>query len=56
MGTNHKQTKSKANAIATAWGTLANADSFGGHTLAQFQQLLTDAQNKSVTLATLGKR
>ena len=53
MGTNHKQTKSKANAIVTAWNTLANADSFGGLTLAQFQQLQTDAQNKSATLTTL---
>ena len=53
MGTNHKQTKSKANAIATAWSTLANADSFGGLTLAQFQQLQTDAQSKSATLATM---
>ena len=53
MGTKHKQTKSKANAIATAWSTLANADSFGGLTLVQFQQLQTDAQNKSDTLTTL---
>ena len=53
MGTNHKQTKSKANAIATAWSTLAKDDSFGGLTLAQFQQLQTDAQNKSATLTTL---
>ena len=53
MGTNHKQIKSKANAIASAWGTLAGTDSFGGLTLAQFQQLQTDAQNKSATLTTL---
>ena len=53
MGTKHKQTKSKANAIATAWATLANAESFGGLTLAQFQQLQTNAQNKSATLATM---
>ena len=53
MGANHKQTKSRANAIATAWSTLANADSFGGLTLAQFQQLQADAQNKSATLTNL---
>jgi len=53
MGANHKQAKSKANAIAVAWSTLANADSFGGYTLAQFQQVLADAQNKSATLGTL---
>jgi len=39
--------------MASAWGTLASADSFGGHTLAQFQQLQTDALNKSATLATM---
>ena len=53
MGTKHKQTRSKANAIASAWSTLAGTDSFGGLTLAQFQQLQTDAQNKSATLTTM---
>src|ERR1035437_7207931 len=53
MGNNHKQTKSKANAIATAWGTLAKDDSFGGYTLAQFQQLQADAQGKSANLTVL---
>jgi hypothetical protein len=53
MGANHKQTKSKANAIATAWNTLAKADSFGGLTLAQFQQLQTNAQSTSAKLTTL---
>ena len=53
MGNNHKQTKSKANAIATAWGTLAKDDSFGGYTLVQFQQLQVDAQSKSANLAAL---
>ena len=53
MGNNHKQTKSKANAIATAWGTLAKDNSFGGFTLAQFQQLLADAQGKSANLTVL---
>jgi len=53
MGTNYKQLKSKANTIASAWSTLAGTDSFGGYTLAQFQQLVTDAQGKSATLATL---
>ena len=53
MGNNHKQTKSKANAIATAWGTLAKDDSFGGYTLVQFQQLQADAQGKSANLTVL---
>ena len=53
MGTNHKQTKSDANTIAVAWGNLAKDDSFGGLTLAQFQQLLDDAGTKTGTLAAL---
>src|ERR1035437_4801509 len=53
MGNNHKQTKSKANAIITAWGSLAKDDSFAGYTLAQFQQLQTDAQSTSANLGTL---
>ncbi len=53
MGNNHKQTKSRANSIATAWGTLAKDDSFGGYTLAQFQQLQGDAQVKSANLTAL---
>jgi hypothetical protein len=53
MENNHKQTKSKANAIATAWGTLAKDDSFGGYTLVQFQQLQADAQGKSANLTAL---
>ena len=53
MGNNHKQTKSKANAIAVAWTNLAKDDSFGGYTLVQFQQLQADAQGKSANLAAL---
>lgn len=53
MGNNHKQTKSKANAIAVAWTNLAKDDSFGGYTLVQFQQLQADAQSKSANLAAL---
>src|ERR1035437_2676487 len=53
MGNNHKQTKSKANAIAVAWANLAKDDSFGGYTLVQFQQLQADAQSKSANLAAL---
>ena len=53
MGNNHKQTKSKANAIAVAWANLAKDDSFGGYTLVQFQQLQADAQGKSANLAAL---
>ena len=53
MGANHKQTKSDANTIAVAWGNLAKDDSFGGLTLAQFQQLLDDAGTKTGTLAAL---
>ena len=53
MGNNHKQTKSRANAIAVAWDNLAKDDSFGGLTLAQFQQLQADTQAKSSALETL---
>lgn len=53
MGNNHKQVKSKANAIATAWASLAKDDSFGGYTLAQFQQLQANAQDTSANLGTL---
>ena len=53
MGNNHKQTKSRANAIATAWASLAKDDSFGGYTLAQFQQLQTNAQGTSASLGTM---
>lgn len=53
MGTNYKQTKSKANTMALAWGHLAKDDSFGGYTLAQFQLLLADAQSKSASLEAL---
>lgn len=53
MGNNHKQTKSRANAIAVAWASLAKDNSFGGFTLAQFQQLLADAQGKSANLTVL---
>jgi len=53
MGNNHKQTKSRANNIATAWASLAKDDAFGSYTLAQFQQLLADAQGQSANLAAL---
>jgi hypothetical protein len=53
MANHNKQIKTKASQVLSAWGTLASADSFGGLTLAQFQQLQTDAQNKSATLTTL---
>jgi hypothetical protein len=53
MGNNHKQTKTRANAIVTAWGSLAKDDLFAGYTLAQFQQLQADAQGKSDALKSL---
>jgi hypothetical protein len=53
MPNKNKQIQSRANAIAAAWGTLANADTFGGYTLAQFQQLQTDALGKLASLGTL---
>jgi hypothetical protein len=53
MPNKNKRIQSRANAIATVWGTLAKDETFGGYTLAQFQQLQTDAQGKSATLGTL---
>jgi hypothetical protein len=53
MPNKNKSISYKANSIATAWATLAKDDTFGGHTLTQFQQLLEDAHNKSANLATL---
>jgi len=53
MGTNHQQTRSKANSFVTAWGSLAKDESFGDYTLAQFQQLQADAQTEADALAAL---
>jgi len=53
MGNSNKQIRSDTNTIVVAWGNLAKDDSFGGFTLAQFQQLLDDAETKSGTLAVL---